>query len=291
VSLTARRAKEKLSKKMLKFFRKKKAKNPGRVEPSLHPEPEAGSSPDREKIGWVSPEYRVSRRVALDPATLEENRCVSFFSGAPGLEFYRVLRSRILGPATGRGNAIMITSALPGEGKTLTAINLAFSIAREFQQTVLLVDCDFRNQAVQEYLGLASDRGLIDYLVDNRPLSEIMIWPGVEKVTVISGGRTVQESSELLGSPRMKELVAGMKRRYPDRYILFDLPPVLTGADALVFSSQVDHIILVVEAGRTAREEIRRALGLLPQEKILGLVLNRQEWRSNSKYESKYAGA
>jgi non-specific protein-tyrosine kinase len=185
----------------------------------------------------------------------------------------------------------MITSALPGEGKTLTAINLAFSIAREFQQTVLLVDCDFRNQAVQEYLGFPGDRGLIDYLAGNRPMSEIIIWPGVEKVTVISGGRTVQESSELLGSPRMKELVAEMKTRYPDRYILFDLPPVLSGADALSFASQVDHIVLVVEAGRTPREEVQRALGLLPREKVLGLVLNRQPSRSLPRSESKYYGS
>ena len=257
----------------------------------MHPEPDAGSSPEREKIGWVSPEYMVSRRIPLDPGTLETNRCVSFFADAPELEFYRVLRSRILKLTTGCGNAIMITSALPGEGKTLTAINLAFSIAREFHQTVLLVDCDFRNQEVREYLGLSSDRGLIDYLVDNRPMSEIIIWPGVEKLTVISGGRTVQESSELLGSPRMKELVAEMKTRYPDRYILFDLPPALSGADALSFASQVDHIVLVVEAGRTPREEVQRALGLLPREKILGLVLNRQPSRSLPRSESKYYGS
>jgi len=265
---------------MFKFLRKQPEEIPRRVEPSLNPKPEGGPSPERGKIGWVSPDYKVSRRIDLDPATLEENRCVSFFADSPELEYFRVLRSRIIKLTEGGGNAIMITSALPGEGKTLTAVNLSLSIAKEFHRTVLLVDCDFRNQAVQDYLGYSSDRGLIDYLLDDRPISEIIIWPGVEKVTVISGGRTVQESSELLGSPRMKELVAGMKTRYPDRYILFDLPPVLSGADTLAFASQVDHIIMVVEAGRTAREDLQRALGLLPREKVLGLVLNRQESRN-----------
>jgi len=117
-----------------------------------------------------------------------------------------------------------------------------------------------------------------------------MVWPRVDKLTFISGGRSVQESSELLGSPRMKELVAGMKTRYADRYVLFDVPPVLNGADALSFAPHVDHIILVVEAGRTQHDDIRRALDLLPREKILGLVLNRQPSPPLPRYGGKYNG-
>jgi non-specific protein-tyrosine kinase len=272
---------------VLKLFKKRKG-TPAPVEPAVCTEPEPPAA-EREKMGWVSPRYTVSRRMNLDPAVLEENRCVAFFPDAAEMEFYRVLRSQVikLASPTG-GNAIMVTSALPGEGKTLTAVNLAFIIAREFKQTVLLVDCDLKKQAVHERLGMAGDRGLIDYLLDGRPLSEIIIWPGVEKVTVISGGRTLQESSELLGSPRMQDLLAEMKARYPDRYLIFDLPPVLSGADALAFAPLADHIILVVEAGRTSQADIRRALALLPREKILGLVLNQQESRKVPGYKGKY---
>ncbi len=276
------------------MFRRKKLQERGTpVEEAADPrwvKPPEPAGPEREKIGWVSPQYTVSRSVNLDPALLEDNRCVSFFPDAPELEFYRVLRSRILKLTAGNGNAIMITSALPGEGKTLTAINLAFSIAKEFQRTVLLVDADLRRQSIHERLGFAGPRGLIDYLLDDRPLSEIMVWPGVEKVTLISGGRTVRESSELLGSPRMKELVEEMKKRYAERYILFDVPPVLSGADALAFSHLTDHIIVVVAAGQTPQEEVRRALALLPREKVLGLVLNRLETRNLPRYEGGSAG-
>jgi non-specific protein-tyrosine kinase len=177
----------------------------------------------------------------------------------------------------------MITSPLPGEGKTLTAVNLALTFARDFKKTALLVDCDLRKQQVQEFLGFRSSRGLVDYLLYDCPVSDLMIWPGIEKLTVISGGRTMEESTELLGSPRMQALVTEMKTRYPDRYVFFDVPAVLDGADALAFAPLVDHILLTVRAGSTPQAEIRKAAALLPREKILGLVLNREDKGKNKK--------
>jgi protein-tyrosine kinase len=102
------------------------------------------------------------------------------------------------------------------------------------------------------------------------------VWPGVEKLTLISGGRKVPNSSELLGSPAMKELVEDMKGRYPNRYVFFDVPPVLSGADAMAFAPLVDHILFIVRAGATPMPEAQRALSMLPREKVIGLVLNRQ---------------
>ncbi|NPV04856.1 MAG: polysaccharide biosynthesis tyrosine autokinase [Syntrophaceae bacterium] len=228
-----------------------------------------------EKEGWVSPSYTSSRAVALDPKLVLANRCVGYVCGSYEAESYKVLRTRIL-QKTGEegGTTVMITSALPGEGKTLTSINLALTFSKEFKQTVLLVDSDLRQQRVHEYLGYESDKGLRDYLVDGTPLSELIVWPGVEKFTVISGGKTVMASSELLSSPRMRDLVKDLKSRYPERYVLFDVAPVLAGADALAFAPQVDHIILVVRAGVTSIEEVKQALDLLPREKVLGVVLN-----------------
>ncbi|HAM51702.1 MAG TPA: hypothetical protein DCP92_13845 [Nitrospiraceae bacterium] len=107
------------------------------------------------------------------------------------------------------------------------------------------------------------------------PVSELITWPGIEKMTLISGGRSFQESAEMLGSPRMKELIADMKGRYPERYIVFDIPAILTAADALAFAPLVDQVIVVVKAGKTSMNDIKRALKFLPKEKILGFVLNR----------------
>ena len=177
----------------------------------------------------------------------------------------------------------MVTSALPEEGKTLVAINLALTFAREFEHTVLLVDGDLRKQSVHKYLGTAGEKGLIDYLADGMPVTELMTWPGIEKMTLISGGRPFHESAEMLGSPRMKELISDMKGRYPERYILFDAPPIMAGADVLTLAPLVDHIIVVVRAGKTSMEDVRKALGYLPKAKVLGLVLNHCEPKASSR--------
>jgi protein-tyrosine kinase len=242
------------------------------------PPPPPKSEPDRGQNGWISPTYNVSRKVTLDPNIVTANRCVGLQSSTREMEYYRVLRTKVLHAAQQRGgNSIMITSALPDEGKTLTAINLAFTFVREFEQTALLVDCDLRKQKVQDYLGISSSKGLVDYLVDGYSIPGLIVWPGVEKLTVISGGRTVADSSELLNSPRMRDLVAEMKGRYQNRYLFFDTPPVLCGADALTFAPLVDHILFVVRSGQTPLSEINRALSLLPREKVIGLVMNRQD--------------
>jgi non-specific protein-tyrosine kinase len=231
---------------------------------------------EKKKAGWISPHYSQSRTVHLDPGFIAENRCLAYLDEVPETEAYRVLRSQVLQRTRGSDcNTIMVTSALQGEGKTLTAINLAFSLAREFQHTVLLVDGDLRKQSIHKYLGCAGEKGLIDYLVDGSPVPELITWPGIEKMTFISGGRPYQESAEILGSPRMKELISDMKGRYPERYILFDIPPILTAADAHTFAPLVDQIIVVVQAGKTPIDDVKKAIKFLPKEKILGFALNR----------------
>lgn len=234
---------------------------------------------ERPKSGWFSPSYTVSRSVVLDPDVLDANRCiVNHRPDSLEMDAFRILRTKILHLCRERGgNAIMVTSAVPGEGKTLNAINLAVALATEFQKTVLLVDCDLRRQSVHKYLGYRSERGLIDYLLHDTPVSQITTWPGIEKLTVISGGRSISRSSELLGSPRMKELVDDMKSRYPDRYIIFDVPPLLAGADALSFIPYVDHVAMVVRAGMTSAQLVNKALQIIPRNKLLGLVLNGQQ--------------
>jgi protein-tyrosine kinase len=247
-------------------------------------EPEEGELPyppmvrpsDQQKMGYVSPVYSLSRSVRLNPRVMTANRCVAFLPDSPEMEFYRQLRTRILQLSGGEGGAtVMVTSALPGEGKTLTAINLALTFAKEFKQTALLVDCDLRQQQVHNLMGFASERGLVDYLMDDCPITELFVWPGVEKLSVISGGKTVRDSCELLGSPGMRDLVLEMKHRYPERYVFFDAPSILSSADAIAFAPLVDYILVVAQSGQTSLKDINRAVELLPAEKVLGLVMNR----------------
>jgi len=225
---------------------------------------------------WIPPKYSESKIIKLNLHKLKKSRCVGMFPNIPETEAYKVLRIQILQRTRERDlNTVMITSALPGEGKTLTSINTALSLAKEFNQTVLLVDCDLKKQNVHKYFGFSSDNGLVNYLENDHMLKDLFIWPGIEKFTLISGGETVNNSSEYLGSPKMKDLVNELKTRYDDRYVIFDTPPVLSGADTITLAPLVDSIIMVVEAGRTSIYDVKKALELIPQEKFLGFVLNR----------------
>lgn len=224
----------------------------------------------------ASPVYSHSKSLEPDQSGVVNNRCIGLSADAPEMDFYKVLRTQIIQLTKPKGwNTVMITSTRPGEGKTLTAVNLSLAMAKSFHQTVLLVDCDLRQQKIYQYFGLPSDKGIVDYMLNGCQMQELIIWPKVEKLTLVSGGRTVSESAELLGSPRMKELVAEMKSRYHDRYVIFDTPPLLSGDDALTFMPLVDAIVMVVQEGKTPLKEVQKAVDLIPKEKFLGFVLNK----------------
>ena len=233
------------------------------------------SSPSKD---WNAPVYCESCSVHLDPDQLARNRCVSMAPDAQESEYYKVLRTNILQRTKDNNwNTIMVTSVQPGEGKTLTAINLAAAFAKEFSQTVLLVDCDLKRQNVHKYLGYTFDKGIVDYLMNGCMLKDLIVWPNIEKLTLISGGKTISNSTELLGSPQMKALVNEIKHRYDDRYVIFDVPPILSGADTIAFAPLVDCILMVVEEGRTSIKDVKKAIEMVPDEKFMGYVLNRRK--------------
>ncbi len=256
---------------------------------SPKPKPEVPASQDERpkgQAGWKPPVYSKSRRLEFDRKKAAKNRCVSLFSESEEIEFYKILRTQIQQRTKEQGwNTIMITSSQPGEGKTITSINLAVTMAKEYDQTVLLVDCDLRRQKIHDYLGLKSDRGLVNYLIDDRPLSNLITWPNIPHMTLISGGGVIRESTELLGSPKMKELVREMKQRYDDRYVLFDVPPILAGADATAFAPLMDGVVMVVEAARTTQKGVKKALSLIPPEKLIGVVLNKSKAPAKGYYK------
>ena len=126
------------------------------------------------KQEWIPPVYSESKSIELDFEKLAENRCISVFPNIPEAESYKILRTNIQQRASeNKWNTLMVTSAHPGEGKTLTTINLALSFAKEFDNTVLLVDCDFKRQSIHQYLNFSSKKGIVDYLTNNCQLKDL----------------------------------------------------------------------------------------------------------------------
>jgi capsular exopolysaccharide synthesis family protein len=181
--------------------------------------------------------------------------------------------------------SLAITSPSEGCGKTLTAINLAISIAREVNQTVLLVDLDLRRPQIHRHFTDQDLPGISDYLVQDTPVANLLFNPkGVERLVVLPGHTSVSHSSEMLSSPKMVRLVEELKTRYPSRLVLLDMPPVLACDDVLAFSPHFDSLVLVAEEGGTVKETLARASVLLEKTEILGTVLNKSSAISSDYY-------
>ena len=220
-----------------------------------------------------------TRSITLDESVLRHNKIISGMEPGPFTESYNLLRTQILQRfKENNWNVLAVTSPGKGEGKTLTAINLAISIAREVDYTVLLVDANLRHPWMLEHLGLPPQQGLSDYLVDDVPIAELLLQSGrLEHLVMLPGGRPLANSAEMLNSPKMAQLVRDLKSRYKSRVIIFDLPPVLTSADALAFSPYVDAALLVIEEGGTLKADVERTVDLLSTTNIVGTVLNKGE--------------
>jgi protein-tyrosine kinase len=230
----------------------------------------------KEGISYQESVYRWTKLVPVEEDSLLENRVFTPSSNAKTIDRYKLLRTQIFNKTISNGsNVLLVTSAVKGEGKTVTAINLAISIAKEMNRTVLLVDADLRHPTIEEVFGLNRNSGLSDYLLHDVPLPDLLVNPGIERLVILPGGRAVSNSTEVLGSQKMASLVNKMKRRYKDRYIVFDSSSILDSPDPLVLSSHVDGVLLVVEAGKTTTEQINEAIDLLKGKNILGAVLNK----------------
>ncbi len=236
-------------------------------------------------------------RVELDLARLKRMGFLTPESGRGQLteEIRHVKRPLLInafrsGEAYQSSNLVMVSSARPGEGKTFTSINLAMSIAKERDKTVLLVDADVARPSVSRALGLQPKLpGLVDYLVDDSlALSEVLLKTDVPNLRVLPSGCSHIHSTELLASDAMRQLVTEMSQRYSDRIVIIDSPPLLATSEAAVLAGLVGQIVMVVESEKTSRQEVNDALGLLDQTKMIGLVLNKTRPMLTSDYYGYY---
>ena len=223
------------------------------------------------------------RKVDLDLARMRDAGMVTAASGRTSLlEDFRVIKRPLLKQAFSEGtpgrpnNLIMITSSLPGEGKTYCAINLAMSIAMELDHTVLLVDADVARPSVLRTLGLPSERGLMDILVDDKlDLSDVMLRTNVDTLSILPAGTSTPRATELLASSTMSNLVNEIAHRYPDRVIIFDSPPLLLTSESRVLASHMGQIVMVVEAQATTQQAVSESLRQLEGCSNVNLIYNK----------------
>lgn len=171
-------------------------------------------------------------------------------------------------------NTIMITSSVEDEGKSITAINLAVTLAQEIDHTILLIDADLRKPKIHEYLGINYKYGLSDYLTRDIDVSDVLVKTNIGKMVVIPAGRMVRNPVELLSSEKMKYFINDIKHRYMDRYVIIDSPPIQSCAEGISIGSYVDGIVFVVKEGLAQRSVIEDALGMIKDFNILGVVYN-----------------
>lgn len=214
-----------------------------------------------------SPHAARSRSVHIDLERLQAEGYVMPGVARNGLaDEFRLIKRPLLrnAPTLRRGNLIQVTSALPGEGKTFTAINLALSISMELDNSVLLVDADCIRPTVFSRLGLSADLGLMDILRDpSIPLPDVLLRTNIPKLTLLSSGTGGANSTELLASGSMEALLDELALRYSDRIIIFDTPPLLPTTESRVLAAHVGQVVVVVAAGSTRRELVAETFSKL----------------------------
>ena len=229
----------------------------------------------------VQPSSKKSRRIDLDINLLDQKGYLTpNTKNRVMFEQYRRIKLPLLQKAFNqegdKKNIVMVTSSLEGEGKSFTALNLAMSVAYEYNQTVLLIDADIIKKQNSSVLGLKNEPGLIDYLTEKSSnLSDLMLSTNIPNLNILPAGRDSDRITELFNSKKMSELVKELSNRYDDRLIILDAPPLLqeTSSDAL--KKLVHQIIFVIEAEKTPIHIIKTAHEIIKDIKDVGVVLNK----------------
>jgi exopolysaccharide/PEP-CTERM locus tyrosine autokinase len=266
------------------------------VAADIPPQPAMAMTPVAEKAERPKEPAPSSRQVTLDLNAMAAAGIVT--PNAPrsrAADQYRVIKRPLITNAMGKGatilkhgNLIMVTSALAGEGKSFTAINLAMSIAAELDNTVMLIDADVARPSVPRMLGLQAGAGLLDLLEGTADMSAVLLKTNIDKLTILPSGTPHPRATELLASDAMRMLLDDMAERYPDRIIIFDSPPLLLTTEARVLAAQMGQIVMVVQADKTSQADVQHALSTIEACPLRMLVLNKARGDSIGGYGHGY---
>ena len=226
--------------------------------------------------------------LAIDRERLRANSLITPDGGRTSIaESFRRIKRQILanvGVPRGDappGNLVMVTSAMPGEGKSFCAVNLALSLALEMDRTVLLVDADVARASIPRFLGLEPSKGLMDALVDPRVRRGEVLWKtDIGGLTLLPAGAPHKQATELIASQAMRDLLRDLAAQDPNRIVVFDSPPLLAASEAGALASQMGQILVVVEAGKTSNTALKEALSRIESSRVVGLVLNKAKGHS-----------
>jgi protein-tyrosine kinase len=258
---------------------------PRKIDPLQPAGPPAGAATDSCSLSFSSVELDLPRLSAHGIVTPESprSRLADEFRGAK-----RGLLVNVRGESAGtvkRANCIMVTSSLPGEGKTFTAINLAMSLAMEVDSSVMLIDADVMRPSVLNRLGVPPSKGLLDLLTEPElTLSDVILRTNVHKLSLLPAGRASGQATELLASSGMGRLVEKLASSDPSRILLFDSPPLLAAPETRVLAAHVGQIVLVIEAQRTSRNAVTEALELIKDRPVVMTLLNKARAGAGSSY-------
>jgi protein-tyrosine kinase len=237
----------------------------------------AVQSVNEDVLNLAEPLYRQNH---VDPVLVTLNDPQSFEA-----EQFKILRTNLLFPISGKpAKTILVTSAVPGEGKSFVSANLAISIAQGIGEYVLLMDCDIRKPCLHRRFGFDEVPGLSEHLSRKLPLSALILKTQVNKLSLLPAGTPPHNPAELLSSEPMADLVDEVKGRYADRYIIVDSPPPKYTAETAALARQIDGILLVINSGKTPRGLVEELVESLGKEKILGIVMNRFDFRGSKYY-------
>jgi exopolysaccharide/PEP-CTERM locus tyrosine autokinase len=233
-----------------------------------------------------------SRRVELDVDALAAAGVITPSAPRSNIaDQYRVIKRPLIQNAVGKGavplnhgNLIMVTSAMSGEGKSFTAVNLAMSIAAELDHTVMLVDADVARPSVLRMLGLPPGPGLLELLEGRAEMSSVLLRTNIDKLTLLPSGTPHPRATELLASDSMRQLLDDMATRYPDRIIIFDSPPLLLTTESRVLASHMGQIVVVVHAGKTLQADVQHALSTIESCPVRMMLLNKAQSTAHGSY-------
>ena len=231
--------------------------------------------------------YKLLSPTGVKPETMERNKIMPEIVDKTAISAYKVLRTRTLQRLRSNNwRTFLVTAADTGEGKTLTASNLAVSIARDVNQSVFLIDLDLQRPSVAKYFGLDVKLGIGDYLRGEAEIEDILYTPeDMERIVIVPNREPVDNASELIGSPRMKAFMKWLTERKSAPLAIFDTPPILACDDVLAFLPSVDAVLFVVAEEGTERNRLSRAIEMLGDFNLLGTVLNKsREHQKSSAY-------